>query len=975
MACLLPLLTGCHQSRSPREVLEDRWLEQDRTLVTVRYGVPADSAARSIVFDRQLLADSELYLRNPQDDQDFIHIDGSGSVTRAGTPVGRLRREGELLLTEGCWTLYLDGVPLPLDVSRWRIYWVTRSAQKPAVREKLYLHRRMADSFTRLQLTDASCRITSGQWHLAQRGGGMPRDDAEAKDSSVQRAVNPFSVQGSGNGLLTYGNDEWLNYHAEAYFYFGVPKTGNVVDLQTIPLKTDMLIVQGKPDGNQVAFGWRGAEGGFALLTRRAGDAWQLRARWDGKRPPLTNWIRLGLSVKAGYLAEAYLDDVRILAVTLDKRVSGPFHVGCGQELIEFDDVRAWSLPAVAEPPQPLYVRSRNFGDKERKEHSDPDQFEQWARSSETFVTRREKRGDFQAAEMQTAMPVLGDFYYESVPFADAVGKLPPGLYEFTIRPVTVWPPPSQEKLPWTLALRFTRDDKGWTSDQLPVAIWPAGHHEPTLRLARRAADGNRVSVQVGNVWLPVLVPAPGPVRIGIARLTGASSFGEYPQPEHHAISCTNLVNELFEEASGNWRWIDGAFRMACRWACQNQWNFMSCGSPGVPYMSSRTVFTGDQYHEYYLSLRPVFPYDAGDANFSYDASIDAGWVVFRENNGWYNRHDLNFSFCTDGRNPLSGYSVVFGGSDNRETRLLRRGEIVCKTSAYDQLFPTDENHGVVHWSWWKFTVSRFGRRLVVKLNDDPLFDYTDPDPLPGGQTGFWSVRNGFTVARIVSMAAQLERQPQTLYLPESCKTAWQPLLRDSVSLAIGSAPDRTRVTANVGAGFLAVRWKPTEPVDLLKTPMLELPVTIPPETAVNLHLEIGEKSFLIRLTAPLTEMKALLTPQFEKGECFQLSTLWETDVKRRYLLGEISQREGTIRLNLLENLRRLAGESAKPLLRSLTVGNSSNADYLLAGNRMNQAGAWYEVGIPAFRPADPAANAVPSQDKPATTDAKPGAK
>ena len=404
---------------------------------------------------------------------------------------------------------------------------------------------------------------------------------------------------------------------------------------------------------------------------------------------------------------------------------------------------------------------------------------------------------------------------------------------------------------------------------------------------------------------------------------------------------------------------------MDCRWACQDEWNFMACGAPGVPFMSSRRTFGGDQFHEYYMSLRPVFPWDAGDTEFDYDPGNDPGFRIFGAHRGWYNRRDLNFSFCSDGRNPLSGYAVVFGGSDNTQTLLLRQGAVVARTQARNFLFPTEPQHGVIHWKWWKFTIRKAGPRLLVYHNNALMFDYTDPEPLSGGHVGFWSIRNGFTVSRITSMADTTDLVPDLLYVEDDAGSVWHPLLRDSLALTRQPGPAHTRVTTTVGSGFLALRFEPEAPVDLTKTPVLEIPFESSSRPALNLHLWIGGKSYVAQLTGPLDGMKSLLTPDFERGECFQLPDLRAEYVSTAKLLGQCTLGQGVARIDLREGLERLRLPPDAAVLSMVTLGNTSNDGYLLAGNGANQAGSSFAVGTPRFLPpAEVAATAPPPQPR-----------
>ena len=122
--------------------------------------------------------------------------------------------------------------------------------------------------------------------------------------------------------------------------------------------------------------------------------------------------------------------------------------------------------------------------------------------------------------------------------------------------------------------------------------------------------------------------------------------------------------------------------------------------------------------------------------------------------------------------------------------------------------------------------------------------------------------------------------------------------------------------------------------------------------------------------------MKALLTPEFERAECFQLRTISEAEIRRSCCLAEVPAGREIVRIDLLERLRSKAGlrsasvltaqtvipggdwfgrvrsaEGARPAsqLTSLTIGNSSNEGYLLAGNGRNSAGSHYLVGSPRF--------------------------
>jgi hypothetical protein len=954
-------------STPTRARLEAAFQRAGKHLLPIPAAIPAGRAGWSVRFDLASLATHALYLSPPGATPGYVYVDPEGRVRQPGRPELRLASAGEVLITPAGATLFLDGLAQDTDLGGWTAQWATALPAPPARATHVIPQVSVADDFMRKSLEDyADCRVRAGRVTLAQHGGGMASSSYQEADADFERAVNPFSVFAREYGTVSYtvpGAEYGGDVAAEARFYFGVPKTGNVVDINTLPVDTDMLLVQGPLDGEQVAFGWCGAARAFRLMTRRGQDRWTLLATWDERRPPLTNWVRIGLALRRGHLVEGRLDDAPVLRAVLPGRVKGPFHIVTGQGLAEFDDVRAWSLPAVTGTGSPLRVKSRNFAGKHAKDSSDPPQFREWANSTGAFVRSRSVDGPSRTAvaAITTAMPLMGDFFYTAVAQSDTSGDVPIGAYSFRLllpRPGDLGTTPEPEPL---FSFQAERTASGWVVPELHLpdgAGAEAATALPELALARARETDGRLALRVKGQWLPLSPPIPGPVQFSVRRSQSGERLLFSPTPDHHVLSCRNLVHEFFEQAPTDWSWLDGAFRMDCRWACQDQWSFMACGSPALPYMASKRTFGGDQVHEYFICLRATFPWDAGDSRFAYDPQVDRanGFPEIQAHHGWYNRHDLNFAFCTDGVNPLSGYAIVFGGDDNRETRLLRQGAVVARTQEWRFLFPTDPEHTAVHWNWWKFTVHKFGGLILVRLNDTELFRFADPEPLAGGHIGFWSLRNGFALSRLSSVAERIDWQPQALYVTPSVDGPWVPLRRDTVALSPDpEAPGLTRVTNRSGGGFFAVRWTPPTAVDLQATPVLELPLRLGPGATANLHLAIGGSAFLLRLgDTPLGATKALLTPDSEKGECFQLPDLPLTVLEQRLGLGTTLPEDGIVRVDLGARLQALGRPPTAVVLSSLTLGNTSNAGYLLAGRGGNPAGAWYAVGVPRFRPARP---------------------
>lgn len=917
----------------------------------LRFDTGPGSGRQSVVriaFTPATLKLHQLLLKSPNE-RDYIRIDADGHITKTGGALGTLSESG--LITEGAndRSLSVDGRILARNLAGWDLLWIGEKGTRPDAKVSRAPKVDFTDNFMRQELVNDDWALKAGEAELYRHGGGMPTSENQQNNPNFQRAVNPFTVRSRDNAVLTFGNPEWGQYHAEARFLFGIPRTGNVIDRDTLPTGTDMLVAQGPNDGPQVAFGWRGEKARYVLMTRYNADSpWEIVATHGGPRPPLTNWVRIGLRIRAGGRAEGFLDGRRVLEAKLDHEIGGPAHILTGKALTEFDDVSAWSLPRSSKDQAPYFLKSRHFTGKKKKH--DPEQFYQWTQATEFFESVKRELNGLTYSSIVTAKPLMGAFEYTSVPEDPEAGRLPDGRYAFAFidHPPGTFPEPASEPQPGRV-LHAQRGDGLWRilkADGTPNPTIPALF---TLNLQRNSETSGRL-VLIGPDDEHVLFDLPeNQILMSIARVYD-DGVGSFPRPEHHRITCANLTNELFETSPTDWSWIHGAFRMDMRWACQDQWNFMASGSPSVPYMVNKRRYSGDQEHEFYMSLRPMMPWDAGDESWSYDPAADRknGFKILRKHRGFYIRHDLNFSFCSNGRDPLSGYSVIFGGEDNQRTKLLRKDRVVAETDNPNQLFPTDKSHHAVHWKWWGFRIRKYGSRIHVKYNGDTLFDYTDPEPLDGGHIGFWTVRNGFTVARAVSMAAEVTRAPHVLYVQPDQQSPWQPLRRDAVHLQ-RTDDGHTRVSANVGAGEFAVRHTFDTPINLKETPVLNLPLDLGPGCRINLFVETEQHSGVVRINAPLTGTKALLTPEFEVGECFRLQPIPAERMNATYRLGSVQPANGMVRLNLLEALQDLDVEKAGNTVVSLTLGNASNSDYLKAGNGGNTAGTQYTVGTPHF--------------------------
>lgn len=795
----------------------------------------------------------------------------------------------------------------------WELFEVVPPKRRPfAIRKKVYEFE-VADSFMRQKFAqDDGWKIVAGNWRLNKHGAGLA-----TSNPASHRAVNPFSVIGSAargkSATLAYDTptSHGDSYIAEARFYLG--SAGATLDTTALgqPIPT-FMIAQGKLDGPQAGFGWwsekPGAPARWSLCYREKHAPWTVLKSWR-ERPPRCTWVRVGIAIADGHVPVAMLDGRELGRADPGRMISGSFHVHTGLEgrQVEFDDVTAG--PLVSRQPergQPVYVKSRNFAGKALS--NDPAQFNYWAKGSNCFIRTWESDPNLGLISRATVrLPLYGDFTYRSTP------ELSNGDYRFLI--LRKFDPAKKSRTPAaadTIAeLTFNKSELGW------VPVGGRGVPAFTLEFGRRAG---RLVMKDGSEW-----KALGPLYDGPAHLMIVSP-GAFV-PERHRIYSKCTWNELFEQAPAQWYWHDGMFGMNSRWACQPDWNFMAGQSHALAAFFSKAAYYGDQEFESFISLRMTVPAELHH----------------------YIRHSLCVSFCTDGRNLDSGYALIFGGERNTRTFLLKRGKEIAATTNPRFLIPTGTNHGNVHYKWWNFGLKKAGGRIVVKLNGRTMFDVADPDPIDGGHHAFWSVANGFVVARVNTVAQKrVERPQEALRLWPQGNHYWKPLYPDAVITR--ETDEGIEVENPSGGGTFAART--TTQADLSKTPILEIPLRLDEDAKVNLHLEIGGRPRVVRISAPLKEMEYLLTPGAEKVPQMGRAVIRDGALKA-ILLGEAALRDGILRVDVGGHFRaRGIPIAAGTTQISLTIGNSSNAGYLLAGFGGNHAGTTYCAGKPKWTKA-----------------------
>ncbi len=277
----------------------------------------------------------------------------------------------------------------------------------------------------------------------------------------------------------------------------------------------------------------------------------------------------------------------------------------------------------------------------------------------------------------------------------------------------------------------------------------------------RFSHTGNTLQLQCdGKPALTATDAQPLPGRHTAYRASGCFSLAHDLQ-----VISRNVLDYTFTSAPVDWLG-EGKWLPTIRWSCAPQWSFLGGWSRGDAVLWHKQRFDGDQTFQAFLGIKMEYP---------------------RARNIYEDRYRaLGISICTDGKNPRSGYAVLFGapdeqGNPNRRTLLLRNGEIVASSS--DGL--PSKTYG--HHTWFDMQLRKRGNLVTFQVNyvsknmwhdweeGRPMtvkLSYTDPTPLAGGIPAIWAPDNGITVAR-ARLIFSTPPQPRTLPLVGICDASY----------------------------------------------------------------------------------------------------------------------------------------------------------------------------------------------------------
>lgn len=562
------------------------------------------------------------------------------------------------------------------------------------------------------------------------------------------------------------------------------------------------------------------------------------------------DWHRLALSGVGGRLTGA-LDGVELLAAEAPDLAHGKIALWvAGPQAVAFDDVEAYSGPRDAQKPVVLSYEAQSadpaaqafVGDQYMQEWAD--ERDQWVASADGVWHAGYYWGDVALSWELAEAPRDQAQLHICVPAGANTFSPPSGVTagcHLELAPAA----------DGQLALTLLEGDQSRVQKTVPMPQLPAS---VTLRRV-----GDTIEALVGSEVVAsckATIPAAGKV--------GLTAPGARRQVGGLAIVSRNLIDSTFRSAPTDWTVGSGEWGVSSRWACTPRWSWFQGRATDLASIWTRRRFTGDVVVEFFAGI-----------------PMDQPWAPFYRHPG-----NLAVTLCGSDGTPGSGYSLVFAGWGNSASGIFRRGELVAKVPGVvmpdilDSLGGTsgrDEAHKL-HDEWWRLRAERIGRTVRLLVDGRLAASFDDPDPLPGGAAGIWTLEQGITVARarVFYQAAEqvLPTVPpasvvhtrKALSVPQfgpprvvttfgQGLSGWKPAAPGSCTVALAerdaSAADLCLEVTDPGAGGSFALAAPFSGLDLRERPLLAFDYAIPADIHIDVFATVAGQRYRVALSGP----------------------------------------------------------------------------------------------------------------------------
>lgn len=212
--------------------------------------------------------------------------------------------------------------------------------------------------------------------------------------------------------------------------------------------------------------------------------------------------------------------------------------------------------------------------------------------------------------------------------------------------------------------------------------------------------------------------------------LSGAGGVGELAK--NVEINTNNVYDYTFSAAPTDWWVQSGVWEMTNRWSCSPQWSWFGGRSEEIASVWNKRKFSGDQSIQFYFAFKMNL---AGTPRWTYHPS------------------DVALTFCGDGKNLGSGYTLIIGADGNTHSILMKGDKVVAENKDKAGLLPVMSDGmpqtNDLHRHWWYVRMNKIGSKVECYLDNQYLFTYDDPKPLDAGQLALWTYNNGIMLSRV----------------------------------------------------------------------------------------------------------------------------------------------------------------------------------------------------------------------------------
>lgn len=380
---------------------------------------------------------------------------------------------------------------------------------------------------------------------------------------------------------------------------------------------------------------------------------------------------------------------------------------------------------------------------------------------------------------------------------------------------------------------------------------------EPPATVAlRRTADTVEGLVN-GSAVVSFAATSPAAGKVGLTAPAARRYAGRLGIVSHSVIDST------FRSAPTDWTIGSGEWGVSSRWDCSPRWSWFQGYSEDLASVWTRKRFSGDLVVEFFAGM-----------------SMDQPWAPFYRHPG-----NICVTLCGSNDTPGSGYSFVFGGWGNSAAGLFRRGELVAKVPGFvmpdvlDSLGGTSgrEDAHKLHNEWRRIRAEKLGNTVRLIVDGRQALVFEDPDPLPDGAVGIWTLNQGMAIAR-----ARIYHQGGEYAMPEIPAPAVVPSVESMPLPRFGparvvstfeqgtdgwAAPTPgsctlTRAERNTGGGVCLQVVNPTaggsfalamplEGIDLRKHPLLAFDYAIPDDVHIDLYAVVDGQHYRVLLSGP----------------------------------------------------------------------------------------------------------------------------